>query len=174
MVEHAGATELFSAPRHPYTEALLAANPDLLEGDEQAEMHGLEGTVPDPARPPQGCRFHTRCPAATPRCGWEVDDAVAWLSESSTILDALTGMQRSSEFDGTLGFADEGAAAEAGSLLRSGGPPQSMRAALVEVRADGAKLRIRFEEVDRVRLEDVGGGHLTSCILHTSPSSVGS
>ena len=167
-MERASAQELFGSPRHPYTEALLAANPDLLEGDEDAEMRGLEGTVPDPARPPRGCKFHTRCPVATPQCGWEVDDAVAWLSDNSTTLDDLGGVERSSDFDTLLRLVDADAAAEAESLLRSPDIPDSMRSALVELSRDGPELRIRFDEVDRVRLEDIGDGHLTSCILHTS------
>ncbi len=171
VMEQATTDELFASPRHPYTEALLAANPDLLEGDEDAEMRGLEGTVPDPARPPQGCRFHTRCPAATPRCGWEVDDAVAWLSDNSTTLDGLSAVRRSSDFDSVLRFHDDSAAAEAEALLEGPATPGPMRSAMVEVRREGPELRVRFDEVDRVQLEDVGGGHLTSCILHTTQSS---
>ncbi len=171
VVEHANTDELFASPRHPYTEALLAANPDLLESGEDTEMKGLEGTVPDPARPPRGCKFHTRCVAVTPRCGWEVDDAVAWLSDNSTTLDGLAGVERSSDFDGVLRFADTDAAAEAAPLLRGPAVPDPMRSALVELRQDGPELRVRFEEVDRVRLEDIGGGHVTSCILHTSQRS---
>ncbi len=174
VMEHAAADELFASPRHPYTEALLAANPDLLsDGDEDTEMRGLEGTLPDPARPPQGCRFHTRCPVATPRCGWEVDDAVAWLVDNSTVLDGLSGVERATDFDSVLRFGSDDGASEARALLETGDVPTSMRTAMVELAANGPELRIRFEEVDAVRLEDVGGGHTTSCILHTpqSPAS---
>ncbi len=172
VMEHATSEELFASPRHPYTDALLAANPDLLsDGDEDTEMRGLEGTLPDPARPPRGCRFHTRCPVATPRCGWEVDDAVAWLLDNATVLDGLSGVERATDFDSVLRFGDEAAAGEAASLLESSDVPASMRTAMVELGTDGAQLRIRFEEVDAVRLEDVGGGHTTSCILHTSQSA---
>jgi oligopeptide/dipeptide ABC transporter ATP-binding protein len=172
VVEHAGTAELFASPRHPYTEALLAANPDLLEGGEQAEMKGLEGIVPDPARPPRGCKFHTRCPQVTPSCGWEVDDVVAWLSDNSTTLDGLSGVARSSDFDSVLRFTDADAAAAVVPLLRGPGIPDAMGAALVDLSHDGAELRVRFEEVDRVQLRDVGGEHLTSCILHTAEPSV--
>jgi len=167
MMERADSQELFTSPRHPYTEALLAANPDLLEGDEEAEMRGLEGTVPDPARPPQGCRFHTRCPVATPQCGWEVDDAVAWLTDNSTALDDLGGVKRSTDFDSILRFTDSEAAARAASLLKGPTIPESMRTALVEISDDGPELRVRFDEVPRVRLQEVEPGHTTSCILHT-------
>ncbi len=171
VMERATASELFAAPRHPYTEALLAANPDLLEGDEEAEMRGLEGTVPDPARPPQGCRFHTRCPAAIPQCGWEVDDAVAWLADNSTTLDELSGVERASEFDAAVRFRDSDAAAEAKALLEGPEVSAPMQGALLALSASGAELRIQFTEVDPVELEDVGEGHLTSCILHTSRST---
>ena len=168
MMERATSRELFASPRHPYTDALLAANPDLLEGEEEAEMRGLEGTVPDPARPPQGCRFHTRCPAVTPLCGWEVDDAVAWLADNSTTLDELSGVERTSDFDATLRFGSSDSASQAKELLQGPEIGEPMSAALGDVSLRGSELRIRFNEVDRVQLEDVGDGHLTSCILHTS------
>jgi len=58
-----GATEtVFTDPKHPYTEALLSAIPT---PDPRAADRGIEltGSVPDPADPPEGCRFHTRCHA---------------------------------------------------------------------------------------------------------------
>ncbi|MGH9051857.1 MAG: ABC transporter ATP-binding protein [Acidimicrobiia bacterium] len=166
-VETGRAADVFQSPRHPYTEALLAANPDLAD-DPDAEMRGLEGTVPDPARPPQGCRFHTRCPVATPICGWEVDDAVAWLMEGSAIPEALEGVERTSEFAAELAFADEEGAARFVAALRGPSLPAAMRSAMVEASQTGRAVRIRFMEVDRVALEEVDDGHLTSCVLHTS------
>jgi peptide/nickel transport system ATP-binding protein len=51
---------VFSAPHHPYTEALLSAIPTL---DIEAKARiKLRGTLPSPSDPPSGCRFHTRCP----------------------------------------------------------------------------------------------------------------
>ena len=67
VVESAPAAQLFASPRHPYTQALLAAVPD---PDPRRERPGrpLEGDVPGLLHAPNGCAFHTRCPLAQPRC----------------------------------------------------------------------------------------------------------
>ena len=167
VVEQGTATELFENPRHPYTEALLAANPDL-DADVDREIAGLEGTVPDPANPPEGCRFHTRCPVATPICGWEVDDAVAWLSIETDLLEPMTGVERRSNFDATLAFPDEDSAQAVGQAMTGQGLPAAMRPALRDVSVDGDKVQLRLLPVPPVELEEVEPGHVTSCVLHTS------
>jgi oligopeptide/dipeptide ABC transporter ATP-binding protein len=71
IVELAAAEALFEAPRHPYTQALLAAVPRL---DPQRRRRGRgddkqpQGEPPSPLDPPAGCHFHPRCPHATARC----------------------------------------------------------------------------------------------------------
>ena len=167
VVEQGTATELFERPRHPYTEALLAANPDL-DADVDKEIEGLEGTVPDPANPPEGCRFHTRCPVATPICGWEVDDAVTWLSVETNLLDTMTAVERRSNFDATLAFGDDGSAEAVGKAMTGGNMPAAMSAALESVSVDGSKVLLEFLPVPPVELEEVEPGHVTSCVLHTS------
>jgi oligopeptide/dipeptide ABC transporter ATP-binding protein len=69
VVEVGPSDELFLAPVHPYTEALLSAIP-AIEGEEEVrrERIVLEGEVPSPVAPPAGCRFHTRCRYATDIC----------------------------------------------------------------------------------------------------------
>ncbi len=69
IVEIGPSEELFLAPVHPYTEALLSAIP-AIEGDDEIrrERIVLEGEVPSPVAPPEGCRFHTRCRYATEIC----------------------------------------------------------------------------------------------------------
>jgi peptide/nickel transport system ATP-binding protein len=66
MVETAPTRQLWAQPLHPYTEALIGAVPHADGGGVLPEA--LPGEVPDPARPPSGCRFHPRCPYAFDRC----------------------------------------------------------------------------------------------------------
>jgi oligopeptide/dipeptide ABC transporter ATP-binding protein len=70
IVEIASRASLFETPRHPYTEALLAAVPVSHPRARRARTV-LKGDVPSPINPPPGCRFHTRCPIAIARCRQE-------------------------------------------------------------------------------------------------------
>ena len=65
IVERGTVTEVLGAPKHPYTQALLAAVPKL-EGERYAVR--LEGELPSPVSPPSGCHFHPRCPHAMASC----------------------------------------------------------------------------------------------------------
>lgn len=67
IVEMATVDEIFDAPLHPYTQALMASAPQPQPGIVR-ETPLLQGDLPNPASPPQGCRFHTRCPFATDEC----------------------------------------------------------------------------------------------------------
>ena len=67
IVETGTVSEVFEPPQHPYTELLLSSIPNL-DPRVSEERIRLEGQLPDPANPPTGCRFHTRCPYAMPQC----------------------------------------------------------------------------------------------------------
>ena len=71
LVEYGSTEDIFSNPLHPYTEALFSAIP---VPDPNAKMNRivLEGSIPSPANPPSGCKFHTRCARCTERCKHEV------------------------------------------------------------------------------------------------------
>jgi peptide/nickel transport system permease protein len=67
IVEEASVEDLYRAPRHPYTEGLLAANPRVAPA--AGPLPAIPGTVPPPAAWPAGCHFQPRCRYATDRCG---------------------------------------------------------------------------------------------------------
>lgn len=67
MVEYASKRELFSRPLHPYTQALFSAIP-MPDPSVRMDRVILQGTIPSPANPPKGCKFHTRCAKAMAVC----------------------------------------------------------------------------------------------------------
>ncbi len=67
LVERAGASDLYAEPKHPYTQALMSAIP-VPDPGKGSERIVLSGDVPSPMKPPAGCPFHTRCPAAMAHC----------------------------------------------------------------------------------------------------------
>ncbi len=67
IAEMAPTEEIFNAPRHPYTAALLSAVP-VADPRVRSRMTPLKGEVPSPANPPSGCYFHPRCPHVIDRC----------------------------------------------------------------------------------------------------------
>jgi peptide/nickel transport system ATP-binding protein len=75
LAERGPRDEIFNSPRHPYTQALLSA---VLVPDPPTQRARrrvlLSGDIPSPISPPEGCRFHTRCPVAEERCRTEVPE----------------------------------------------------------------------------------------------------
>ena len=67
LVEYGPKKSIFQNPLHPYTQALLSAAP-VPDPSYKRNRIILEGSIPSPANPPSGCKFHTRCPAAMEIC----------------------------------------------------------------------------------------------------------
>ncbi len=75
IVEIADKEALYNRPSHPYTQALLSAIPQP-DPETRRDRIILQGDVPNPANPPQGCHFHLRCPHATERCRSQAPELV--------------------------------------------------------------------------------------------------
>ncbi len=71
LVELAPTKDLFYTPKHPYTEALMSAIPEVNPDQEMNPVH-LAGEIPSPINPPSGCRFHTRCPYTKDMCKTDI------------------------------------------------------------------------------------------------------
>jgi len=70
IVEVADKDTLFDHPMHPYTQCLISSIP-VPDPEQRKQRSVIEGEIPDPANPPKGCRFHTRCPFAQEICKQE-------------------------------------------------------------------------------------------------------
>jgi peptide/nickel transport system ATP-binding protein len=73
IVETAPVEDLFANPQHPYTKSLTSAVPRI-NPEARTDRVLLEGAVPSPRDPPEGCRFHTRCPVVIPPDDWTGTD----------------------------------------------------------------------------------------------------
>ncbi|MEP6759263.1 MAG: ABC transporter ATP-binding protein [Actinomycetota bacterium] len=101
LVEVAPVEEIFRAPRHPYTQALLAALPTAAQ--KRGALRVIEGRVPDLSDPPPGCRFAPRCPHRMTECdrvppiAAEAPDhlVACWLSEATQAAAGTSAAERS-------------------------------------------------------------------------------
>jgi peptide/nickel transport system ATP-binding protein len=89
IVEHGTVDEVLGSPKHPYTRALLSAVPAIDQAGKR-EIIRLQGELPSPSNPPEGCHFHPRCPQAGPNCT-SAYPAESVLSETHTVRCNLYG-----------------------------------------------------------------------------------
>ena len=170
-----GRTELiFRDPKHPYTRALLGAIP-VPEPGRVRERTLPRGEVPDAIFPPAGCRFHPRCPAALPSCGWEGRDFVDYLEQRrldpirAKADEAVLGTEEAWH---AAGFSAqrrvrEGDAAAIAAYARAIVPeaPAPLANAVESVDVVEEEVVVRFRNPDLLVPKDVEG-RIVECLLY--------
>src|SRR5699024_343531 len=167
FVEYGDADRMFDDPKHPYTSALLSAIPQPEAGRRNRPKNLPRGEIPDAARPPAGCRFHPRCPAAFEACGWEGQDLVDALEDRWTTVDTET-YEHETKLFGKLADADVAREsvrfhcrrpAELAEWLRANGPdlPGNVFTAVTEIVADSRSVLVRFGPGPEPAMQEVDG-----------------
>ncbi len=170
MVEIAEKDELLSNPLHPYTKALLSAIPTIEPRKKMLETAVfLKGDVPSPLDPPQGCRFHTRCPVATEKCGWEARDLISFLQTKLDFLVTENIEFKSQGFELELIGKDEillkikDALTEIMEIEKEKGIPlfKSVR----QITLEDNKIKVIFIKSPVPPLKEVERAHQVACVL---------
>ncbi len=160
IAEYGPTEAVFNDPLHPYTRILRDSNPTL-DGEQDDTPWRLTGSVPNPIRPPHGCRLHPRCPVAKAECGWSVDDVLLDLEDSAPVLfESVAGVERRNDFDATVAFDDESSAND---FARRIATLRANDAVDAPPMVSGSTVLLRFREVADATLEPIGEGRLTSC-----------
>lgn len=170
IVEIGPTEEVFSDPKHPYTQALLRAVPD---PDPHAAVPRdiPRGEVPDAAAPPLGCSFHPRCPKAFERCGWETRDLRALLEQHWLTLDEQSyeaerrtiGNLDSLDVPGHTARLTPGKGREAADVaalterLRDADPEEPLWRGVRRVETEDGGVTVEFHEGEDPRLRPTGG-----------------
>ncbi|MCJ2520650.1 MAG: ABC transporter ATP-binding protein [Candidatus Thermoplasmatota archaeon] len=150
IVEMGLGKEIYAEPWHPYTKALLRAIP-VPDPSKRRTKEVLRGEVPDAIAPPQGCRFHPRCPEAFAACGWEPRDLLDYFerqvteSDISRLLGPLDAMSisGSSLLIPVKGGNGERIDRAVRSLLNQSGPISD---AVQDIDVDQNSVRVTFRE----------------------------
>ena len=101
MVEFAPTDKLYANPKHPYTEALFSAIP-VPDPDYKINRIILEGSIPSPANPPKGCKFHTRCRKCMEICKYVQPDFVELEPEHFCACHLYNSPERSKELEAVM------------------------------------------------------------------------
>jgi len=103
IAEDAAVRAVFKSPLHPYTQGLMKAIPSHAVRKDELEI--ITGSVPNLIYPPPGCRFHPRCPAVMPTCGWSPSEVADHLKE---ILAGIVSTAGSIVDINSIGWKPEG------------------------------------------------------------------
>ena len=150
---------------HPYTQLLLAASP---EPDPDVVKPPLEaaGEIPSAIDVPNGCRFHTRCPVATPSCGWEGRDVEAGLAAARVEERDLSALAETRQDGLDLVVRAAGDPADARTALEAAMAmvnPSLLEATTWEASDGGWRLRYAAEPPPP--LIEVAPDHQVACVL---------
>jgi peptide/nickel transport system ATP-binding protein len=178
IVEIGTVDEIFSDPKHPYTQALIRAIPEP-DPDKALPRDLPRGEVPDAARPPLGCRFHPRCPKAFEICGWESRDLRAileerWVSAGEEVysaeqplvgdLDKLNVGDHEAHVPAASG-TDPGGLLAMLEKIRAEEPDEPLWKGVNSMTAEANGVRVEFEPgIDPVLYET--GGSRAACLLY--------
>lgn len=182
IIEIGQTEEIFSSPRHPYTQALLRAVPD--PDPSRGVARDLpRGEIPDAAQPPAGCPFHPRCPRAFEPCGWESRDVRMILEQRWTAvppdqyareLKLIGDPERFAEAEPTPSQGVIRPASGSGQDLvqlldeqRTAEPDEPLWRGVRELEAEGNAAHIRFADRVVPQLRPVPDSSVqVSCHLH--------
>lgn len=177
VVEIGPTQEIFANPRHPYTQALLGAIPDM-DPDTEFARNLPKGEIPDAARPPAGCSFHPRCPLARADCGWEPRDLKALVEEhwthvevdtytrERTILGDLSGLSgstRRATITPASGTADD--VAEVFERIRTSTADEPLWLGVTRLENTPAGVEVEFTEPADIHLRPTGDVEV-ACVLY--------
>lgn len=174
IVEQAPRPELFTAPKHPYTEALISSSPAVKTDEEIA----LTGDVPDPENPPTGCHFHTRCHKAESFCGWSGRDLLTLIQTNShrnAEIERLEDGLRETTFDGyeaefelkdtvDVEWAEQLLAGKDDTLRKYN---EVLFDAITETKVNGNSVTVSFREIETPSLVEDSPGHEVACYLYS-------
>ncbi|AUX09675.1 peptide/nickel transport system ATP-binding protein [Halalkaliarchaeum desulfuricum] len=141
LVEKGPVAEVLDSPAHPYTRVLLGSVPSLDPGDRTLEKP-LTDTVPEPANPPKGCRFHTRCPEVIPPKDVDVTQ------EQWRAIAALRFTVETGELPEPLAPDRQGQSTTAETVRKEFGLPSSLSDPLAERAVTDAAAAIADGDID--------------------------
>jgi oligopeptide/dipeptide ABC transporter ATP-binding protein len=187
IIELADTKKLFSDMLHPYTAALLSAIPIPDPRTKRARIV-LEGEIPSPANPPQGCYFHPRCPVAMVNCGWSPRDMSApiehMLDRTRNIeaaqlpeLEEIILDEEAREVEVVFASAlnqemfDIFKKLIAREAERKGGV-RFKAIVSVELGERGDSVLLKMMKPDKPTLKEVMPGHYVSCLIYDRPDVV--